>query len=301
MGKTYTIINNGIEQKQIKNEFLEEYLSQGWSIGRLHEPWNKGLTIEDERVLKNIKHSKRTWSNKSDNEIEEWKEKLRQANSGKKWTQDAIAKRSETRKKNGFIPSKEQREKTSEKLKGHLVSQETRDKISKANMGHPGIPCSDEKRKYLSILHSSEEYQARQNKIKKQNGTLNTSKPEQRVREMLIYAFGDDIEYSYRDERYPYNCDFYIKSLDLFIELNFMWTHGGEPFNENNNNHIEKLKIWKEKSEHSDFYKNAIYTWTNLDVKKRETAIKNKLNYLMFYKEKDFLKWFNTQLTKQND
>lgn len=42
----------------------------------------------------------------------------------------------------------------------------------------------------------------------------------------------------YQDERYrnpktgrKFNCDFYIPSEDLFIELNYHWTHGKHPFN----------------------------------------------------------------------
>ena len=30
-------------------------------------------------------------------------------------------------------------------------------------------------------------------------------------------------------DRYPFACDFYISSLDLFIECNYHWTHGGKP------------------------------------------------------------------------
>ena len=31
-------------------------------------------------------------------------------------------------------------------------------------------------------------------------------------------------------DRYPFACDFYISSLDLFIECNYHWTHGGKPY-----------------------------------------------------------------------
>lgn len=70
----------------------------------------------------------------------------------------------------------------------------------------------------------------------------------------------DDIIYQYSDkERYPFNCDFYVKSKDLFIEVNYFWTHGTEPFNENNPEHIKKLNEWKEKAKTSKFYNQAIY------------------------------------------
>ena len=59
-------------------------------------------------------------------------------------------------------------------------------------------------------------------------------------------------------------------------------------------NHKDKLKLWKRKALSSDFYKNAIYTWTQLDVKKQLYARQNNLNYLMFYTENDFWEWLNS-------
>ena len=54
-------------------------------------------------------------------------------------------------------------------------------------------------------------------------------------------------------------------------------------FDENNKNDLNKLSIWKEKSKESDYYKQAIYTWTNLDVRKRNIAKENNLNYLEIF------------------
>ena len=41
-----------------------------------------------------------------------------------------------------------------------------------------------------------------------------------------------------------------------------------------------KLKEWKQKAETSKFYQNAIITWTISDIKKRNTAKENNLNYI---------------------
>lgn len=57
----------------------------------------------------------------------------------------------------------------------------------------------------------------------------------------------DDIIRQYSDNRYPFCCDFYLKSLDLFIELNFHWTHGGHPFDENSQADQEKLAYIRSK------------------------------------------------------
>ena len=127
----------------------------------------------------------------------------------------------------------------------------------------------------------------------RKNGTFNTSKPEQQTYELLKTKF-KDVEYQYKDkDRYPFICDFYIPSLDLFIECQYSWTHGGKPYNEITDK--EKLELWKEKAKTSKYYQNAINTWTIRDVNKRETANKNNLNYLEFFNIQEFLKWFEPQ------
>ena len=87
----------------------------------------------------------------------------------------------------------------------------------------------------------------------------------------------------YKEERYPFYCDFYIVEDDLFIELNAHWTHGGKPFDPDDIQCQEKLKIWQEKAKQSKFYENAIKTWTERDVKKQKIAKENHLNYKVIY------------------
>lgn len=55
---------------------------------------------------------------------------------------------------------------------------------------------------------------------KRRNNSFNTSSDEEVYYNYLLQHFEEtDILRQYRDERYPFNCDFYIKSLDLFIEI----------------------------------------------------------------------------------
>ena len=122
---------------------------------------------------------------------------------------------------------------------------------------------------------------------KKNNGTFNSSKPEKDTLDMLQQKF-NKVHYQYRCDRYPFACDFYIEDIDLFIELNFHWTHGGRPFNENDKDCIDKLASWKEKAKTSKFYQNAIYTWTDLDVRKAKCAKDNNLNWICLYNWSDF-------------
>ena len=56
---------------------------------------------------------------------------------------------------------------------------------------------------------------------KKLNNSFNTSQPEEMFYDELCKIFDkEDIYRQYKEIRYPFDCDFYIKSLDLFIELN---------------------------------------------------------------------------------
>ena len=118
---------------------------------------------------------------------------------------------------------------------------------------------TDEFKKAYSA--NSAKYKLKEFKTKKVNGTCNTSKSEENCYNILVTRYGkDNVLRQYYDERYPYHCDFYIISEDLFIELNFSWTHGEHPFNIKNEADLEKLAQWKEKAKTSKYYENAIIT-----------------------------------------
>ena len=110
------------------------------------------------------------------------------------------------------------------------------------------------------------------------------------IYELLSNKFPDIIR-QYRTSLYPYNCDFYIPSLDIYIEYQGNWTHGDSPFNSSNIEHQNKLKDWEDKSEYSSYYKNAIYVWTDLDVRKRKTAKQNNIKLLEFWTIEEVEDW----------
>lgn len=119
---------------------------------------------------------------------------------------------------------------------------------------------------------------------KKKNHSFNTSKPEEDYYQYLLSVYKeDDIVRQYRSEFYPFNCDFYIISEDLYIECNYSWTHGGHPYNPDSLEDQQLLEQWKVKSENSDYYKVAIKVWTDLDVRKQRIAKENNLNYRVLY------------------
>ena len=124
---------------------------------------------------------------------------------------------------------------------------------------------------------SSKEIINKRNETKRKNKTFNTSKPEDQTYIILKEKYPDIIR-QYKSELYPFYCDFYIPSLDLYIECNYSWTHGGHQFNINDLDDNNKLLLWKMKN--TKYYNNAIKTWTERDVYKRNIAIKNKLNFV---------------------
>ena len=127
------------------------------------------------------------------------------------------------------------------------------------------------------------------NNTKKANNSFNTSKPEEEIYKLLIQKYSS-VERQYKSKKYPFNCDFYIPKLDLYIEINFHWTHGKEPYNENNKECIELVNKWKNKN--TKFYNKAIEVWTIKDPLKRKVVKENNLNWIEFFNIKEFLEWY---------
>ena len=113
---------------------------------------------------------------------------------------------------------------------------------------------------------------ARESKLR--NNTNKTSKAEDSFYHLLTILFDkDDVIRPYTDERYPFLCDFYIKSKDLFIEYQGHPSHGYCPFEKDNKEHLAYLE------------KQTIdmTTWTKRDVVKLETAKRNNIRLALIY------------------
>lgn len=117
----------------------------------------------------------------------------------------------------------------------------------------------------------------------KENKSFNTSEPEEEYYKELCLKYGEEnvIRQYYDAERYPYNCDFYIKTEDLFIELNFHPSHNFHPFDPTNKDDIVLLE--KLKKENTDWANMIIDVWSVRDYKKQQLAKKNNLNYKAIY------------------
>lgn len=117
---------------------------------------------------------------------------------------------------------------------------------------------------------------------KRRNGTLSGSVVERCVSDMLVDVFGaDDVMAQHAsDPRYPFACDFYVRSRDLFIELNGLWVHGGH-WHGGSGRDASRLAEWA--GRHTPYYDHAVHVWSKTDVAKREAARRSHLNYVVFW------------------
>jgi len=140
---------------------------------------------------------------------------------------------------------------------------------------------SDICKQRLSRVLRTEEVQRKSINTKKKNKSFNTSKPENKFYNEVLKYF-PLAKHNYRSEKYPFNCDIYIPELDLYIELNYFWTHGFHEFNDQSIDDLKRLESLKTRAKGKNMYHAAIDVWTKRDKEKIQIAKKNNLNYLIF-------------------
>lgn len=271
----------------IKTIKLEDgdVIPEGFYKGRTFKsnPWNKGLTKEDdERIAQNASAMRETRI--KDGSFVSWNTGLtKETNESLKIVSEKVSK---ARKGNpswnkGIPATEEQKRKQSEAMQGKTswnkgLTKETNDSVKSISEKMLGHKC---------FVSNWEETKRKEYETRRENGTINSSSKETELLNLLISLYGEsDVIHQYFDkERYPFKCDFYIKSIDLFIEYHGTWTHGARPFDESDESCINTLNDWKEKSLNSKYYEIAIYNWTDLDVRKLETFRKNHLNFMIIY------------------
>ena len=62
-------------------------------------------------------------------------------------------------------------------------------------------------------------------------------------------------------------------------------------YDQNSKENRNTLEKWKQLSERSRFYQNAIETWTIRDIKKLNVALKNHLNYIAWFNREQAYEW----------
>lgn len=139
----------------------------------------------------------------------------------------------------------------------------------------------------------SPEARAKRIRTMRERGSFTFSSDEEATYTLLREFFSkDEVFREYQDERYSndsgykYKCDFYIKPMDLFIELNIYPTHGKHPFDPNSEEDKKTLKLLE--SNPTDWNKMCIKVWTISDFEKIKKAKQNNLNYLAFYPSQNY-------------
>ena len=180
-----------------------------------------------------------------------------------------------------------------EKIRATVLEKYGVDHISKSEEVQNNRKRTNLKKYGVEYIGSNPKVVNKIRKSKIKNNTMGHSKSEDKMYDMLCDVFGkDDVKRQYTSEKYPYSCDFYIISRNLYIELNALWTHGNHWFN-NDEKDIEIVSNWENIG--TDYYLNAINVWTNKDVDKRLCAKRNNLNYLVFWDTflRDFKLWIS--------
>ena len=266
-GKWYT---NGFVTKKI---YEGDMIPEGFVLGvhYKHEAWNKDKTADtDERVKANGQATRKTRLEKGN--YVAW---------NKNKTKEDDPRIKGMSGKDNPMYGKHPKAWNEGKTKDNDPA------MKRASDNHKGcIPWNKDKQvgSFWTAESPVKSYETR-----KANGTLGihaNTKAELDVYENILLKEipPEDIIQQYIDKnRYPYRCDFYIKSVDKFIEVHANWTHGGKPYDPENDDCKKQLLEWTEKAKTSDYYKNAIYTWTDLDVRKVQVAKENDINLEVIY------------------
>lgn len=204
-------------------------------------------------------------------------------------------KSSVTQKQSWATRSEEEKLAWSNKQKESHSSASVRNKMSASQKHAAACMPADRKaeinEKRISTLQklwkdNKEELLQRRNEVAKENrknrNQFCRSVLEQKVYDVLKSNYAD-LQYDYKDIRYPYFVDFYIPALDLFIELQGHPSHGKVPYNKNDEESLE---------ESYNMYGEWLKIYTQVDVEKYQCAMNNKLKFIRIYpyasKEKNY-------------
>lgn len=125
---------------------------------------------------------------------------------------------------------------------------------------------------------NSPEAIAKAKETKLLHSTYKVSKAEDEFyKQLCLFIDESDIVRGWIDkQRYPFNCDFYIKSKDLFIEYQGHQTHGYEPYDATNPEHW----VYCDRLQASGY---SLDTWIIRDPNKIATAKQHKITLLLIY------------------
>lgn len=237
------------------------------------------LSRTEDEIARTVQKWRNTVSNRSEEEKQQ--SRLLAIQTKNNWTEEQKKEYSKKLSDAYQLKPEQEKEKIRNKQRLHHLKrlyQNVPDNLE--NLDHTQLVPKEELNTFISKIC----------KTKDKNNSFNTSRIEEKFYNYLRTVFEEsDIFRQYLDDRYPFYCDFYIKSLDLFIELNISWTHGGHSFDADNINDQKQLLYWQQRALKSAYYQNAITTWTIRDVKKMAAAKMNNLNYKIYWLQSEVL------------
>ena len=271
--------------EEIHNKIIETFKKIYSERGDEIDAKKKQTTFEryGNENYRNVDKIKETWANKTDKERNEIKEKTRKTFINKYG--DPGYRNVEKGKQTKFERYGNPHYNNIKKNKETLLKKYGVDSYSKTDMF----------RKLMLEKWQNTNFREKIYNTKKKNNSFNKSKQEEFIYELLNTLLGEqDIIRQHNTDEYPFNCDFYIKSLDLYIEYQGFYTHNFRPFDKNNKNDVEEANVLLLK------YKDVWETWTIRDVKKRETAKKNNLNYIELWSVEQAIIFIIKLLNRKN-
>lgn len=107
----------------------------------------------------------------------------------------------------------------------------------------------------------------------------------------LLEKSNIDYIHEYKNDKYPYFCDFYLPETDTYVELHNYWMHQDHFYDKDSIEDQKLLTRLQEKAKEKSIYRRAIQIWTISDIEKLECAKKNKLNYVVLRNKEDINSW----------
>jgi len=310
--KKYGVINASqikeVKEKKKKlciEKYGVEYISQSAIIQEKKkknciEKYGVEYSTQDENIKKKMKETHLQKYGGVLNSSEIIKEKTKQTKK-EKYNNENYTNREKAKQTclntygNKYYTNQDKREKTNLErygVKHYTQTKEYKEKTKKTLIQRYGVDHYTKSKEFKNLFLDKDFLNKRNSKsysTKKKNNSFNTSKPEKAFKQFLEQN-NVNFKHHYKSKLYPFNCDFYLPDKDLYIELHLNWTHGKEPFNFFNKEHIERLQKWKartyelnERGKRKLYYQNAIYTWADLDIRKKNIAKKNNLNFITIY------------------
>ena len=264
-----------------------DVIPEGFILGRTFNvnTWNKGKTAKDDPRIKSaiesmVKTRRANDSYHSYNKglTKETCESLRVVSE-----KLSMAKKGQPAHNKGVPASEQQKQRQSIAMRGKTpynkgLTKENYESLNSASKKLKGHKC---------FVTDWEKAKQKEYETKKKNGTFNTSKKETELYNQLCEEYGScNVLTQYKEERYPFKCDFYIKSEDLFIEYNGTIEHNGKPFDKDSvddQNELQKLIELATAKGSKSRYWNVIKWWTEIDPLKLQTMRTNKLNFKVIY------------------